>query len=147
MILLLASEGGYDPGRRRGHESRVRRDGYKLETLLDHARGVLGRACEDTGGEHPFDSLDHRWFAAVHAWSMPEALAEVRGPDEDRIQTVDTENFLQVVECLPRLDHGHSHDGLVCVVGIVPSAVEGRPVRAVAAVSLRRVAAGPNEGL
>src|SRR5215217_5130266 len=88
MILLLASEGGYDPGRRRGHESRVRRDGYKLETLLDHARGVLGRACEDTGGEtvltrggnHPLNSLAPRGSARFNAWSMPGVLAKVQGP-------------------------------------------------------------------
>src|SRR5215218_6949277 len=154
MILLLAPEGGYGRGRRGGHEPSVRRDGDELETLLGDTRGVLGRAREDTGGEtassrggqHPFYSLDHHLLVAVHAWSMPEALAKVRGPDEDGIQTLYTEYLLQVLQCFPRLYHGHRHDGLVRVLRVILAAVEGRPVRTVAAVSLRRVAASPDEG-
>src|SRR5215210_526388 len=73
MIPSLALESGYGAGRCRGHEPRIRRDGDELETLPCHARGVLGRPCEDTGGEpvltcggqHPFDNLDHSGLVAV----------------------------------------------------------------------------------
>src|ERR671910_3873245 len=135
MIPSLALESGYGAGRRRGHEPRVRRDGDELETLPCHARGVLGRTCEDTGGEtvltccgqHPVDSLDHLRLTAVRAWSMPEALAKVRGPHEDGVQALYTEYLIPVLQRLPRLDHGHCHDGLVRVVGVILAAVEGCP--------------------
>src|SRR5215203_5587693 len=155
MIPSLALESGYGVGRSRGHEPHVRRDSDELEPLPCHARSILGRTCEDTGGEttlacggqHPFDSLDNLRLTAVCAWSMPEALAQVRGSDEDGVQALDSENLLQVCERFEGFDHGHRNDGLVSVLGVVLAPVEGRPVRAVTAVSLRRVAAGPDEGL
>src|SRR5215207_8181979 len=154
MIPSLALESGYGAGGCCSHEPCVRRDGDELETIPRQARGVLGRTCEDAGGktvitcvcQHPFDSLDYRGLAAVRAWSMPEALAEVRGPHEDCVQALYTEYLIQVLQRLLRLDHGHCHDGLVRVVGVVLAAIDGCPVRAVTAVSPRRVAAGPDEG-
>src|SRR5918995_6828026 len=126
MILLLALESGYGVGRGRGHEPHVRRDGDELETLLCHARGVLGRAREDTrgetvlagGGQHPVDSFDYRWLATVRTGSMTEALSQVGGPHEDGVQARDGENLFQVIQGLLRLDHGHRRYGLVRVVGI-----------------------------
>src|ERR671910_1144578 len=153
MILLLALESGYGAGRGGGHEPHVRRDGDELETLLCHARGVLGSAREDTrgetvlagGGQHPVDSFDYRWLATVRTGSKPEALSQVRGPNEDGVETSDGEDLFQVIQGLLRLDHGHRRYGLVRVVGIVLAAVEGCPVRAIAAVSIGGVAAGVDE--
>src|SRR5215208_6457119 len=154
MIPSLALESGYGAGCRRGHKPHVRRDGDELESLPCHARGVLGRTCEDTSREivltccvqHPVDSLDHLGLTAVRASSMAEALAQIRGSHEDGVQARDGENFFQVFEGLVGFDHGHGYDGLVRVVGVILAAVEGCPIRAVAAVALRRVAAGPHEG-
>src|SRR5215213_221669 len=88
MIPLLALESGYGAGRCRGHEPRIRRDGDELETLPCHARAVLGRTCEDTGGEpvltcggqHPFDSLDHSGLVAVRARSAAGLCPRSEGP-------------------------------------------------------------------
>src|SRR5215203_4899826 len=152
MIPSLALESGYGAGRR-SHEPHVRRDGDELEPLPCHARGVLGRTCEDTGGEtvlaccgqHPVDSLDHLRLTAVRARSMPEALAQIRGSHEDGVQAWDGKNLFQVFERFVGFDHGHRYNSLVRVVGVILAAVEGCSVRAVTTVALRRVAAGTDE--
>src|SRR5215212_7588712 len=136
MIPSLALESGYGACRRRGHEPHVRRDCDELESLQCHARGV----------QHTVDSFDYLWLFAVHARSVPEALAQIRGPHEHGIQAWNGENLLQVFERFVGFDHGHRYDSLVRVVGVILTAVEDCPARAVAAVALRRVATGPDEG-
>src|SRR5919112_482056 len=144
-----------NPAGGRCQEPRVRRDGNEAETFLDHTRGVFGSSRENAGGEavlacgrqYSFDGLEYLWFFAVRARSVPEVLAEVRGSDEDRIQPLDTDYLLQVIQRLLCLDHGHGHDSLVRVFGVVLAAVECRPVRTKAAISFGRVAAGPDESI
>src|SRR5215212_11658804 len=102
MIPLLAFEFGYDFGCRPRHEPRVRGDVDEPETLLDHARGVnsgagkdaCGEAAPASGGKHPIHGLDDLGLFAVHAGSVPEALAQVGGPDEDRIEARDIEDLV-----------------------------------------------------
>ena len=119
----------------------IMREAYSVEPAKIPAASPRSRC----GGQHPIDGLDDLGLLAVRAWSVPEALAQVRGADEDRVQALDVHDPIEVFQGPARLDHGDGYDRLIRVLRVVLAAVEDRPVGTIAAVSGRWIAAGPDE--
>src|SRR5688572_26677207 len=124
-----------------GHQARVGADGDELEALGRARQRGLRRAVVDGGDDavrlgalqDVVDGLRHRRVDVVEGRLAAERERQVRRPDVDRVQALDGQDGVEVVERLRGLDHREGDDGVVGVLRVVGAAVEQRAHRAEAA--------------